>query len=532
MLYFNMINISTNKQLGIMLPNTNRALAEVVKNATPKQLETLAEGKDIKSILNSLLQESTQHTKSDKVLLDLLKNNPTLKSLGKVSETIKALLHTLQSDKNPLPIEKTLKNFLIDMKQMSEPLLKEKIENSGVFLESRLKQVHNPKIILKTELNALLKALEQSTIPAAKSLRSDVKNLLSNTLLQNASAAELTQKSPPTDTKALDNLVKQVEHLLGKLQTQFKGADPIYSKHFASLLHKSEQLLRPETLQQQQPTHNALKPLQENLTQLSKLLNSSNILPAQAMTSQLDAIVKTLNTVMKTPQPLASLHDLKLPQHIGSLLEKAAILSNKADPIYSKEVASLVEKIGHLNAPNKLEAHHHIKEIASNDLKAVLLQASDEISKSAHPNQSDLLRQIDKLTLQIDYYQLMSHLCNASSLYLPLSWEQLEEGNITLNHSDDEKFYCDIDLKLKEYGNVKLRLILYDENQLNLHLFSENSTFKQLLKEHIPLLRSALIEAEITPREIRIVDLSRTAAASTPYETQTDTLKMGFEVKV
>ncbi len=526
-----MINISPNKQLGIMLPNTNKALAEVVKNATPKQLETLAEGKDIKSILNTLLQESTQHSKSDKVLLDLLKHNPTLKSLGKVSDTIKELLHTLQSDKNPLPIEKTLKNFLVDMKQMSEPILKEKIENSGIFLESRLKHAQNPQVTLKTQLSALMSALEKSSVPTAKSLVNEIKTLLASPPLQHASSAELTQKNPPTDTKALEHLSKQVQSVLDKLQTQRKGADPIYSKRFESLLHKTEHLIHPQQLKQSPTANSALQPLRETLSSLSQLLNSSNLPESKGMASQLDALVKTLNTVLKTPQPLESLHDLKLPRQINDFLEKAASILQKADPIHTKEVRTLIDKITQLNAPHKLESHQHVKEIVSNDLKAVLLQASDDIAKSAHPNQSELLKQIDKLTLQIDYYQLMSHLSNASSLYLPLSWDQLEEGNIHLKQSDNEKFYCDIDLKLKEYGELKLRLILYDKNQLNLHLFSENSDFKALLKEHIPLLRSALIEAEITPREIRIVDVTHTTAP-TPYAEHDDTLKMGFEVKV
>ncbi len=526
-----MINISPNKQLGIMLPNTNKALAEVVKNATPKQLETLAEGKDIKSILNTLLQESTQHSKSDKVLLDLLKHNPTLKSLGKVSDTIKELLNTLQSDKNPLPIEKTLKNFLVDMKQLSEPLLKEKIENSGIFLESRLKNAQNPQVTLKAELSALMNALEKSTLPTVKSLANEIKNLLASSPLQQSSSAELTQKNPPTDQKALESLVKQLDTLLSKLQTQRQGADPLYSKQVDTLLQKSERLLQPEQLKQSSTPQAALKPLQETLSTLSQLLNSSNVLEAKGLASQLDSLLKTLNTIIKTPQPLASLNDLNVPKQLSTVLDKAASLLHKADPIYTKEVSSLMEKISTLNAPQKLESHHSVKEIVSNDLKAVLLQASDDIAKSAHPNQSELLKQLDKLTLQIDYYQLMSHLSNASSLYLPLSWEQLEEGNINLKQSDDEKFYCDIDLKLKEYGELKLRLILYDENQLNLHLFSENSDFKELLKEHIPQLRSALIEAEITPREIRIVDVPHTTAP-TPYETHDDTLKMGFEVKV
>ena len=77
-----MINVSNNKKLDIILPNTNKALREVLKSATPKELETITQNKDLKSIINSLLQESSKNSASDKALLQLLKDNPTLKDLG------------------------------------------------------------------------------------------------------------------------------------------------------------------------------------------------------------------------------------------------------------------------------------------------------------------------------------------------------------------------------------------------------------------------------------------------------------------
>ena len=107
-----MINFSANsKQLDILLPNTNRALAEVIKNATPKELELLSQNRDLKSILSSLLTQSSQSSSNDKALLDLLRNNPTLKDLGSAANNIKDLLSSIKSDKTPLPIEKTLNSY-------------------------------------------------------------------------------------------------------------------------------------------------------------------------------------------------------------------------------------------------------------------------------------------------------------------------------------------------------------------------------------------------------------------------------------
>lgn len=310
-----MINLSLNKQFDIILPNTNKALALVIGVASPEQLETISKDKDLKSILNSLFKESAVSPNGDKAILELLKNNPTLKELGNISTTIKELLNTLKGEKNPLPIETALKDFFLDIKELNEPLLKEKIQNSGIFLESKLKN-----------------------------------------------------------------------------------------------------------------------------------------------------------------------------------------------------------------------ANENVREILSGDLKAILLKAGEEIAKSSHQNQAELLKHIDKLSLQIDYYQLLSHLSNSSSLYFPFSWDNLEEGKINITKEKEGRFYCDIDLKLKEYGELKLKLALYEENQISIHIFSDNVEFKEIVKENISLLRSALIESQITPKEIRIFDTIKKNPTS-PYAISNDHIDLGFEVK-
>lgn len=530
MIYLKMINISTNKQLNIILTNTNRALVEVIKNASPKELEVISQNRDLKYIMNSILKESGQSSKSDKALLELVKNNTTLKNLGNVSDSVKELLNTLKSDKNPLPIEKVLKNFLLDIKQLSEPVLKQKLENSGVFLESRLKNVQNPQLELKSALTSLLKNLESSKIFNAKSLTLEIKNLITTPLLKNASNTTLTQR-PNDNFKALEQLTKNIENLINKLQVHLKNPDSITTKEFSSQLAKLQHQMEPKLLT---PENFKLSSMQEILHQLTTQLGQSTKAESKGIFDILSRIIDTLKTIQKsgiTPKAtLEQLMDKKVPQELRSAVESLKTIIQKADPIFSKETASVVNKLISLNSPEKLSPQQNIKEIISNDLKSVLLKASDEISKSTHPNQTEILKQIDKLALQIDYHQLLSHLSNSSSLYLPFSWEQLENGNINIKKDKEDKFYCDIELKLKEYGELTLKLVLYDKNQLNLHIYSDNSKFKDIIKEHVGTLRSALIDAQITPREIRLFETKKNSSIS-PYENSSNPIDMGFEVK-
>jgi len=309
-----MINLNNTaaKHLQLILPNTNKALAQVLKNASPEELQTLTQSKDLGSILDSLLKQSkiTDSTQN-KLLLQLLKNNPTLKSLSNANTTLKELIQTLKQDKHPLPLEKTLEKFLTNIKDINPKELKTKMQTSGVFLESNIKNMQNPK------------------------------------------------------------------------------------------------------------------------------------------------------------------------------------------------------------------------ELFSSDIKAVLLKAHDELNNSIQPNKQEILKHIDKLLLQIDYNQLVSHLSNASSLYIPYEWKDLKDGNITLKNAKDDRFFCDIHLNLKIYGELDLRLALFQNDQLNINIHTKSQELKSILEQNLPTLRKQLLHVNIIPKEIRFIN-----EKSNIYEKQTnDDFAIGFEIK-
>ncbi|MGE4419337.1 MAG: flagellar hook-length control protein FliK [Sulfurimonas sp.] len=531
-----MINISLNKQLDIIAPNTNKALAVVLKEATPKEIDAILKDKDLKSVINSLLKGSAQNSESDKALLNLAKNNPTLKDLGNVTTTVKELLSALKSEKNPLSIETALKKFLVDIKELSEPVLKQKLENSGVFLESKLKNVQNPQLELKSLLTSLEKSIAKSEIPSAKLLSKNIKEMLATPTLKEAANSALLQ-APKNDKAALVLLAKGVENIVSKLNEQLRSTDVIASRGFEKQLSKVQHLISAKMLS----TEN-FKPaiLQEALGQLStQAAQSAQLMQstkpeAKGLFDAFAKIIESLKVIQQeSPMPKAALDMLlekKIPQEVRTVIDVLKSAVEKVDPMFSKETAVLVPKLASFTAPQKLIAENNIKEILSGDLKSVLLKAGEEITKSQHPNQQEILKHVDKLLLQIDYSQLLSHLSNSSSLYLPFSWDSLQEGNINIKKDKNSTFYCDIDLKLKEYGELKLKLALYEENQINIHIYSHNIEFKEIVKESIASLRSALIEAQITPREIRIFDMPNKSPLSL-YETPQSEIEMGFEIK-
>lgn len=427
------------KQLGVLLPSTNKALAEVLKSASPKELESLSSFKDLKSMMNSILKQSTSDTSSNKVLLELVKNNPTLKNLGDVSTTIKDLLQSIKSDKNPLT---------------SEP--QQKLNSLDKIVEISTK---NPNIsskelkeIISTEVKTLLQSSTKETL----------KNLLNNDL-----------------EKILKSTIKNTES-----QQKLNSLDTI--------------------LETNTKTPNiSSKDIKDIISTEIKTLLQSNTKETQKESSPIEKTLKNF---------LLNIKDLKAPELKQKLLNSGVFLES--------------------NLKNTQTSPEKLKDIISNDLKVILHKANEELSESSHPNKTEILKHIDKLTLQIDNYQLLSHLSNQTSLYLPFSWDQLDEGNIALKKVKDDRFFCNIDLKLKDFGDINLKLVLYDKNQLNIHVYAKSDEFKSLVKENIAELRSALIGVNITPRELRVFDYKEDKKVTTSaYNSMDDNLKMGFEIK-
>lgn len=528
-----MINTVSSKKLDLILPNTNKALKEVLQSASQSDLESISKGKDLKSIMDTILKQSSVDNSNDKTLLNLVKNNPTLKNLGDVSTTIKDLLNTIKSDKNPLPIEKVLKNILVDIKDVKDTQLKQKFENSGVFLESRLKDVKSPQIELKNILSNLQSVLAKSEFSSSQSILKDIRSLLVTHLSEkNISAKDIPQIKELASKQELPLIAQKLKKIVIDLKSAQNMSEPIHKPSVENAIKTLEHLTSP----------NMLKNVEDfKYLQIKDALQHINMNLSKSFTYEAKGILDAINKIFaalklveaNATNPKAMLDSFiskGLDQDINKMTSNLKEFIFKADPIFSKEINTITHKLMTFANPQNLSPHQNVKEVLSSDLKAVLAQAADEIIKSNHPNKTELLNHIDKLGLQIDNYQLVSHLSNASSLYLPFSWDGMQEGSIEIKKVED-RFYCDIDLKLKEYGELKFKLTLYEKNQLNLHIHTTSKEFQSIVKENLPLLRGAIIDVNVTPREIRIFEPKDTNATMA-YNDPSGSIDSGFEVKV
>lgn len=317
-----MITSTTHSKLSLLLPSQNKVLTEIIKQASPEQLSNLQEKSNLKSFLGSLFHDTLTNTKSDSILLDMLKNNPSFKNMGNFTDNLKTLLTLLKEEPSLSPKLVKLENFVESIQTINVPILKEKIVHSGVFMESKI-----------------------------------------------ASLAD------------------------------------------------------------------------------------------------------------------ASLQDVE--QSMGR------------------------------------------------DVKSNLLALKSDLEKLNLPNNEALQTHIDQLTTNIDYHQLLSHLSSSNSLYFPFSWDQLQEGSVTFKKEKGKKFYCEINLILKEYGEIDLMMGLYEENQLEIQIHTEKTSLKALIQSHLELLKTLLIEAGITLRIIRVHDTKDLLTPSTTaYSPEATDNHFGFEALV
>jgi len=144
----------------------------------------------------------------------------------------------------------------------------------------------------------------------------------------------------------------------------------------------------------------------------------------------------------------------------------------------------------------------------SNDMKSVLLQMQDELaSKANDPKAQEMFKQVDRMLTQIDYHQLMSYTTNSNYVYVPFFWDMLEDGTINMKKGDEDKFYCQINLTLKNFGKVDLMLALYDKNKLDLTIKTQRDHAKEKFRDNLQKLKQNLNNVNLIPVNIKLLDL-------------------------
>ena len=555
--------ISSNNLLNILIPNDNKVLKEALKEADSKTLEQMVKNNSgsVNDVLKNLFENLKNGTKSNASIENMLKNTSALKDLGNVSTNLSNLLESVSKDESLQKFKPILESFLKNIKDMDANTLKEQLKNSGVFLESKLATTPNAKLEniltqiqnLVKEINTpqakqvgeLLTKLLQTPQNQANSTNADFTNNLKSltTALQN-----LNTSLTPSQTQNLSTLTNQLKTLVNTgtlVESKIENSVPLDR----SVQSSTQGNIQPNTqapIQNLKDTLSSLQNLQskdiltaqikENpntLLQNIQIKDSINVQTKDLLlqikadilqnpTLQNRNILPMIDNLLKMPDLFTKAENLQNLTSTNNL----STFSNNFMSNLSPLLTTLKENLESLNPSNSnLQNHltklvdkveHLIQDLVNNpkgevkvaeDMKTVLLKMQDELATKTDVKSQDLAKQVDKLLTQIDYHQLASLTSNANNVYLPFLWEMLEDGNISMKKTEEEKFYCQINLTLKDFGKVDLMLALYDKNKLDLTIYAQREHFKIALRDNMQQLKVALNSVDLIPVNIKLLDL-------------------------
>lgn len=531
--------ISNGSALNILLANNNRVLNDALKEADNKTLNNLLKQDSsnsssstntaASSILKEVLNSIKDGTKSNSSLENILKNSTAFKDLGNLSSNLSSLLESIKDDESLQKFKPLLENFLKNIKDVTPDNLKEQIKNSGIFLENKLPS--NPNAKLENLLQNISNLLKTIDTPEAKNSSQIIDNILKNI----PKDGSLKGSELVNNLKTLVSSLQNLSSSLNSNQTQTLNNLANELKNFiqnGSMIESKTENLVQKTLTQTQTSEdeninsaNNIKSLINN--QVKELLNqikqdltqNQNIIQNKNILTLIDKLIALPDLFSKSEAILNSVQNSNISNFSNNFatnlnplltaLKESLQAINPKNIEIQNQINSLIKKVENIiqeYTNNQLDNPKDNQKL-DNDFKSILLKMQDEIVQKTDIKSQDSLKTINNLLTQIDMQQLTSLVSNSNFVYIPFFWEMLEDGTVEIKEKEEDKFFCQIKLTLKDFGKIDLMLSMYDENKLDMTIYAQREHFKVTLRDNLQKLKLALNEANIIPMHIKLLDM-------------------------
>lgn len=521
---------------GIEAKKIESAIDKILQNKQPTSTSTLTStsslnstleksNKDLKNLV-SLLQNLSKNI-GDKQVTSLSTLTNSLKSISKEAQLVesKVLNTTTQTQQQTNTLENlpkakeniNSKTFQILTQLKTEVLLNKSIPNNQTIVKQIDSLIQSKDLFAssKTQLEpkALLTQLTNlNEIKTASSQNSNISTLVTNIKNQVDNITQLESKVLQNQniTNEKTQLTQDIKQTLTSLQNELVNIKNVDAKGINQIIDK---LLNLQNLFSKIEIPLDLKNISQNLLNQSTNLNNFQ----SNFSSNLNSLILTLKESITNLT--SNQNSISLQQNIMKTVEKLEGIVNNF--------------IQNPNIIDKNVSQNHLQ----NDMKTVLLQLQSEFASKLDPTSQETSKNIDKMLTQIEYHQLLSIASNSNSVYIPFLWDMLDEGTISMKKINEDKFYCEINLSLKEFGETQLLLALYDKNKLDLTIYASKDSFKQSIKENSIKLKQALNSVDLIPVNINIIDLKKDDEK--PKETEKNNfykpnvdLGLGINIKV
>ena len=391
-----------------------------------------------------------------------------------------------------------LKEFLKPIADLKAGSLNDQIKNSGVMLEANLKDALTPEK-LPSSIQKLLSDIKNLS---NQNLLSQILTLNDESLDNQNSFMKLTsmlEKASGDAKNLLDNsniktLLKDVDKLdnvakfLDKNFSKEQSADAVKNQiskmeNFISNLSEKVGNLASEKLNQSaafSSNHKELKAILESLKNDLKMLNN---IGDEA------GLVKAFNEVSDVSKE-GSLQD-----KLQSAARRLAHSLSLADPEASTAKSDLIESKALLKqlklATNDInnittKSQSEISKVLNQDVKSTLLNISEKSQNAQTVNAAN------KMISQIEMHQMVSSLQGGIQTYMPYIWDGVEGGNVAFKQGKKDKFYAQIDLNFKKFGQINVMVGLVDKRYIDLSVATQTNEFKELILSSSSELKQAI----------------------------------------
>ena len=456
-------------------------------------------GKLVARVLDDLKSASSL-SKAEQILSQAKDTKIAPNLASELSDLAKSLEAEATQNESPeiKSLALKLKEFLKPIADLKAGSLNDQIKNSGVMLEANLKDALTPEK-LPSSIQKLLSDIKNLS---NQNLLSQILTLNDESLDNQNSFMKLTsmlEKASSDAKNLLDNssiktLLKDVDKLdnvakfLDKNFSKEQSADAVKSQigkmeNFISNLSEKVANLASEKLNQSvafSSNHKELKTILENLKNDLKMLNN---IGDEA------GLVKAFNEVSDVSKE-GSLQD-----KLQSAARRLAHSLSLADPEASTAKSDLAESKALLKqlklATNDInnittKSQSEISKVLNQDVKSTLLNISEKSQNAQSVNAAN------KMISQIEMHQMVSSLQGGIQTYMPYIWDGVEGGNVAFKQGKKDKFYAQIDLNFKKFGQINVMVGLVDKRYIDLSVATQTNEFKELIISSSSELKQAI----------------------------------------
>lgn len=391
-----------------------------------------------------------------------------------------------------------LKEFLKPIADLKAGSLNNQIKNSGVMLEANLKDALTPEK-LPSSIQKLLSDIKNLS---NQNLLSQILTLNDESLDNQNSFMKLTsmlEKASSDAKNVLDNSsIKTLLKDVDKLDNVAKFLDKNFSKEqsgdmiknqigkmdkFISNLSEKVANLASEKLNQStafSSNHKELKAILDSLKNDLKMLNNigdeAGLVKAFNGVSDVSKEGSLQDKLQSAARRLA--HSLSLADPEASTA-KSELSESKA---LLKQLKLATSDINNITTKSQSE----ISKVLNQDVKSTLLNISEKSQNAQTVNAAN------KMISQIEMHQMVSSLQGGIQTYMPYIWDGVEGGNVAFKQGKKDKFYAQIDLNFKKFGQINVMVGLVDKRYIDLSVATQTNEFKELILSSSSELKQAI----------------------------------------